>query len=222
MVRKGEWFIWISIDGTDGAGKTTISKKLHCHLQKLYPNKKFILFNEFSSFETGKAIKRIIRKEKFFKLNPITHYPLAETFMLAADLMCQFEAEIIGNKNRKQVYIISDRGPYSFLTYQLIRLKNSYPHGKWDKWVENILKPFNSPHLSILLVSDINEIKKRLIKRGDKQVSQNLQFIKRIQNAYIKLAKNDKNSFILKNKKNIPQKTIEDAARIVKQYLLDR
>ncbi|MBI5913189.1 deoxynucleoside kinase [Candidatus Azambacteria bacterium] len=222
MMGKESPFFWINIEGTDGVGKTTISRKLRDHLQELYPNEKFILFNEFSNFEIGKIIKRVIKKEKFFKLNSNTHYPLAETLMLVTDLMCQFEAEVFSRKSRKKVYIISDRGPHSFLTYQLIRLNDFYPQGKWKKWVEDILRPFGRPDLSIFLVSDIGEIKNRLIKRGDDRVLEDLQFITKIQSSYINLAKKDKKSFVLKNKNNALQRTVDDATQIVKQYLLGK
>lgn len=78
------------------------------------------------------------------------HYPFAETLLLCADFVYQFEQVLSKNIRRKRLFIISDRGLYSFLTYQLLRIRHQY-HASFNKVnSEKWMKYFsNSKPLSV-------------------------------------------------------------------------
>ncbi|MBD3360051.1 MAG: hypothetical protein GF365_05095 [Candidatus Buchananbacteria bacterium] len=59
-------FYWISIEGTDGVGKTSLIKKLKKTLKNKHKNLNIIIIDEFSNSEIGKIIKSIIKKKIFF------------------------------------------------------------------------------------------------------------------------------------------------------------
>lgn len=229
MIGKGEKkYFWVAIEGTDGVGKTFLSKKLYSYLRSHYKDKKFVLFSEFSDSKIGRLIKNEIRHKNFFQLGKNIHYPLAETLVLGADLFYQFEKRFLFIKNEKNkkdfVYIISDRGPQSFFTYQLLRIENQYKDADidlWRRWIKNILAPLKQPDLSICLVSNIKDIKQRLTGRGDKLTRSDLEFIKNIQEEYIKLFKseNEPSKIIVENNNNNFQKTVSYLINAVKKYI---
>jgi dTMP kinase len=195
-------FYWISIEGTDGVGKTSLIKKLKKTLKNKHKNLNIIIIDEFSNSEIGKIIKSIIKKKYFFKLSYKYNLPITETLVLASDFYYQIEKIININKNKTNFILITDRGPHSFLTYQLIRLKNIYTKQIWEKWLTNIFLPLKNPDIAICIYTDIIDIKKRIKKRGDNINQKDLIFIKKTQNLYIKMFKNKKNHYLLNNKQN--------------------
>ncbi|MDF1498128.1 MAG: hypothetical protein P1P85_02080 [Patescibacteria group bacterium] len=59
--------------------------------------------------------------------------------MLGTDFVYQFEDILHQNKNKNNLFIVSDRGPYSFLTYQLLRIKKQHQipcNFDLEKWIE--------------------------------------------------------------------------------------
>lgn len=82
--------------------------------------------------------------------------------------------------------IISDRGLYSFLTYQLLKIKSQYKPSiklKLERWIENIFKP-----IVILLTSPIKQIKQRIIERDGSINTQDFRFIKKAQEELSKIS----------------------------------
>ena len=117
-------YFWLSVEGTDAVGKTTLVKKIEAFLKK-QKKIKFAILKEFSNSKVGNLTKQIIDKERFFRLGKV-HYPFSETLLLCADFIYQFEKTLLKYSKKDKLFIVSDRGPYSFFTYQLLRIENSY------------------------------------------------------------------------------------------------
>jgi len=217
-------YFWFSIEGTDAVGKTKLLEEIKKFLQS-QKKIKFIVIKEFSNSSLGNLIKDIINKKKFFSLGDRFHYPFAETLLLCADFVYQFEQVLLKNTGRKKLFIISDRGLYSFLTYQLLRIKHQYRTSikvNPEMWIRGILKPINKPHFVILLTSPISQIKQRIIERDDSINGQELRFIKKAQKEYRKILKGNRQpSIILENRNrkfgNVKQKAIQKIKEILKK-----
>ena len=216
-------YFWLSIEGTDAVGKTILLEEI----EKFLRNQKkirFIVIKEFSSSSLGNFIKDIINKKKFFSLGDGFHYPFTETLLLCADFFYQFEQVLLKNTGRKKLFIISDRGLYSFLIYQSLRIKSQYQTSirvNPKEWIEEIFKPINKPHFVILLTSPINQIKQRIIERDGSINEQELRFIKKAQKEYRKILKgNHQPSIILENRngkfESVKQKAIQKIEEILK------
>lgn len=184
-------YFWLSMEGTDGAGKTTLIESIETFLS----NQKgidFAIIREFSNSPVGALIKNIISETKFFCLGNKFHYSFSETLLLCADFVYQFEHVLSKYSNRKKSFIISDRGPHSFLTYQILRIKHQYHIHNLnylEKWIKDIFRPLGSPDFVILLTSPIADIKKR-IKERDGAIKRNeLSFIQEVQKEYLKIFK---------------------------------
>lgn len=119
--------------------------------------------------------------------------------------------------------IISDRGLYSFLTYQLLKIKSQYKPSiklKLERWIENIFKPISKIHFVILLTSPIKQIKQRIIERDGSINTQDFRFIKKRRKSYRKFLKNNHQlSIILGNRndqfENVKQKVIQQIKEIL-------
>lgn len=199
---KNKKCYWISIEGTDGTGKTTLSKKLFNYLVKKYPQKKFIFLNEFSDSKLGNLVKSIIKSETFFSLGKGRHYPISETLVLLADIALQLEKNILRKNRKKDIHIVSDRGIATFLAYQALRLGKAYGENKiLMENLKRIVDLIGHPDISICLVSSMNFIKKRLKNKGDNISTKNLKFISDVQNEYISIFEKNKNKkhLILEN-----------------------
>jgi thymidylate kinase len=141
-------YFWLSIEGTDAVGKTTLIKKIEVFLKK-QKKIKFAILKEFSNSKVGNLIKQIINKERFFHLgNDRVHYPFSETLLLYADFIYQFEKILSKYSKKDKLFIVSDRGPYLFFTYQLLRIKDKYNvrHPNYlENWLRYIFLPFGMP-----------------------------------------------------------------------------
>jgi thymidylate kinase len=202
-------FFWICVEGIDATGKTTMSKQITKLLKQKYGHSyQIILLNEFSNYQTGKLIKRELNKKFFFCLGKSGHYPLAEILLLESDFILQLEI-IFSKKNNRKKIIISDRGPLTFFIYQKSRLSNKYINIKWDNWIKNNLSYIiGEPDLYIILDCDVEEIKRRILKR-DKRLLTNKEIIqiKQYQRQYKKFVNKFANKqnviFLDKRSKNI-------------------
>jgi len=219
-------YFWISIEGTDAAGKTSLLNEIEIFLKK-QKGMSFSILPEFSNSKIGNQITAIIKKKRFFCLGDTRHYPFAETLLLAADFIYQFEEVLSRYPKKHKLLIISDRGPYSFLTYQYLRIKqhSSCDLGNLKNWLNNIFLPIGFPNFVFLLISPIKDIKKR-IEKGEGVIlkKKDLLFIQRVQEEYLKVLKETPYSsyLILENQNGnfnlVKEKAIEVITKMTKQF----
>lgn len=199
-------YFWLSIEGTDCTGKTSLIKALNQGLSReLKLQNDFRTVQEFSNSRAGFLIKDIIKKNNFFSLGEKFSQSFAETLFLGADFVYQFEDILQKNRDKNNLFIISDRGPYSFLTYQLLRIKKQYRISSdscLEEWIKSIFQPIGFPHFVILLISPSKHIKKRITGRGIICEKNTFDFVKQTQKEYIRVLKSSKNQahLILENK----------------------
>jgi thymidylate kinase len=218
-------YFWLSVEGTDAVGKTTLVKKIEAFLKR-QKKIKFAILKEFSNSKVGNLIKQIIDKERFFRLGKV-HYPFSETLLLYTDFIYQFEQILLKYSEKDKLFIVSDRGPYSFFTYQFLRIKDiyniQYPNYLKD-WLRDIFLPLGMPNLTILLISPLQDIKKRIEKREGSITKKDLLFIDRVQKEYLKIS--ERISYppilVLENRNgnfsNIEKKTIKIIKEILKKF----
>lgn len=140
----------------------------------------FAIIKEFSNSKVGNLIKDIISNKKFFCLGNKFHYSFSETLLLCADFIYQFEEILSKYSDKKKLFIISDRGLHSFLTYQLLRIKQQYQIRNLnylEKWIKDIFQPLRSPDFVIPLTSSITNIEKRIKERDGIIKKKELSFI---------------------------------------------
>lgn len=207
----------MAIEGTDGVGKTSLTREITFSLKSPHIGKECILLDEFSSSPIGRALSKIIEEKTFFMLGDGEHYPISETLALCSDYI--FQVEKITREKRTKDYLVSDRGILSFLVYQGIRLRDSYGRSfKWNDWMNSVFAPIPKPDLTICITSPVDQIRRRLEKRGDAVTTNNLKTIVDFQKEFLKILRNqDSNSYMIVE--NLDGKLNEVSKLIVNKIL---
>lgn len=180
-MKKG---IFISLEGIDGSGKTTLAKNL-----KLYFEEKkhdILLTQEPGGTSLGKKLRSILHEEKNLTCD------LAEYLLFAADRAQHFEQIIIPELKQNKI-IISDRLNDSSLAYQ------GYGRGldiemikKTNKWAMQNIKP----DFVIYVKIDAQTALLRIGKRNEKLTSfekEKIDFWNKVIYGYEEIFKNKKN-----------------------------
>ncbi len=198
MFKRKSFFI--VFEGVEGCGKSYQSKKLHRNLKKkgIYS----ILTREPGGTKGGELIRKLIlddyfkkgksNKEKFGKYTDTLLYLAARN-------------EHIINKIKPSLYkkniVICDRFTDSTFAYQVYGKKVK------KKFIDSIHKFILQgikPNLTFILKVSSKSSKKRLKKRKTKNRYDNFSdnFYRKVQNSFLKIAKNKKNYFILDSSLN--------------------
>ena len=183
-----EKYLWVSVEGTDGVGKSTLIREIAQSLQSTQPHVRILVLNEFSRSPIGEVIQKIIDTHRFFILGNTPHR-VAETLVLCADYAYQIE-EIAQEHSDQRTLLISDRGPYSFLTYQKLRLEKAYSTRSPDEienWIRMLFLLIGYPYINILLTSPSDHIQQRLANREGAANEEELRFIMQVQETYAEM-----------------------------------
>ena len=182
--------LFVTFEGIEGSGKTYQSKKLFKSLVK--KKIQVVLTREPGGSKSAEEIRKIIltgSKNKFTKNTDTLLYLAARN----EHIVNKLKPEILKKKN-----IICDRYIDLTLAYQV------YGKGVNEKFVENIhkeilgnVKPDFTFVLTVNIKKAFERIKKRKIKNRYDKFS--LNFYKKVQNAFIKIAKKNKRKYLILN-----------------------
>jgi dTMP kinase len=147
---------WICIDGTEGAGKTTLARALGQESEAA-------MIAEFSRAPFGRALREAVSVSPHF----ISTSPLGQSLVFLGDFVELFEDEIAPELAVGRT-VITDRGFLSKFAYQQVVLERSMEPGTARELLVSILRGIPEPDLTILLSAPSEVIRERLIKRdGD-------------------------------------------------------
>lgn len=201
--RKGGYFI--SFEGVDGCGKSTQIGRLAKHLEAL--QQPFLLTREPGGTSLGEALRPILK-------NP--HYPIgneAELLLFAAS-RAQLVDEAIRPALKADKIVLSDRFTDSTLTYQGFARRGNL----------NFIHSLNAfasrglvPHATILLDMPPEMGLKRARARTnlaslglDRLEQEDLSFYEAVRQAYLELAKQERERFIIIQADQDPNQIEED------------
>ena len=182
--------MFISFEGVDGSGKSTQINLLKIEIER--NGFECVLLEEPGTTLVGLEIRKILKDyEKVGELSSIT-----ELFLFAASRSELVDKEIKPLLARREKVIIADRYIDSTLAYQ------GYGRGyDTDKinYINNIVTQGIKPDLTFVLKVSPKSAKLRLRKRKTKnrydKFSNN--FYKKVQNAFLKIAKLNKRKYIV-------------------------
>ena len=177
---------FITFEGIDGCGKTTQIELLSKYLNSA--REQNIIIRE----PGGTKISEQIRKILLDKNNNINSY--TETLLFLSS-RSQLINEVIKKNIKKHKFILCDRFTDSTLAYQ------GYGRGL-DVNLLDSLNDFATenikPDLTFILDITLSESNKRIQKRNiDRMEKSGLEFLDRVKVGYRKIAKNDKDRYIL-------------------------
>ena len=188
----------IVFEGVEGCGKSYQCKKLLSNLKK----KKFstILTREPGGTKSAELIRNLILKDYFNKSQKEKFDKYTDTLLYLAARNEHVKSKILPALNKKKI-VICDRFIDSTLAYQVYGKKVNYDFiNDIHKTILGNLKP----DLIFVLKVSSKVAKKRLKKRKTKNRYDNFSksFYDKAQKAFIKIAKNKKNYFILNSSNN--------------------
>lgn len=170
----------ITLEGIDGTGKTSIAGML----KKRLPDAVFT--REPTQSWIGRAVKRSINSDGD---------PLAELFLFVAD-HAEHIAKVIRPALGQRKVVISDRYSDSRYAYQGATLSDKFDDAV--AWVQGIHRGWSIvPDLTILFTIDPAVAVSRCGIRGDKTKFERLEFLKKVQDNFLRLAREEPHRFVI-------------------------
>ena len=193
--------MFISLEGSEGAGKSSLIESLIQSLKDA--NKEFVFSKEPGATEEGKSIRKILL-DKSIDLDPY-----AETFLLLAD-RSQHVKKIIYPAIDKGIHVLTDRYIDSTYAYQ------GAGRGINEDVLNYLFKMLNFPIPDLTIFLDIPVIEglERVQRRGemDRFEKEEITFFERIRESYLFRAKQEPERFFIIDARK-PQDEVHKLAR---------
>lgn len=167
--------LYIVFEGIDGSGKTTQAVMLYDYLTK--KNYDAVLVRE----PWVKAIKDFLYKHDLD--------PDAEAYLFAADRII-LQKEVILPALEAGKIVVSDRSVFASLAYQVAR-------GLPEDFIMAINRSIRLPDIVILLDLPLEEAIRRLKNRGETTRFEDPDFMRRVRERYLELAKEYNSLFVV-------------------------
>ena len=191
MLKKK--FFFIVFEGIEGTGKSYQINKLYNNLKRKKAS--VIKTREPGGSKTAEEIRNLIFSKNSKKFDRLTDF-----YLMNAARNEHVKKTLLVAKKKKKI-VISDRFTDSTYAYQVIGNKIDKKINLMNqKYVLNGLKP----NLTIILNANFNTIYSRIKKRKNNNKFDKLKmnFYKKAQNAYLSLAKKNKNYLVFDSSKN--------------------
>ena len=170
----------ITLEGIDGTGKSSITKLL----KKSFHESVFT--REPTQSWIGKAVKRSIGSDGD---------PLAELFLFVAD-HAEHIAKVIRPALSEGKIVFSDRYSDSRYAYQGVTLSDDFDDAV--AWVQGIHRGWTVvPDMTILFTIDPAVAVSRCGVRGEKTKFEKLEFLTKVENNFLRLAKEEPSRFVI-------------------------
>jgi len=189
--------VFISIEGIDGSGKTTHSKKLVKWLSK--HGVRSLYTREPTNGAVGRILKSIVKRRDVDSR--------VEALLFAADRLEHLNRIILPYLEKSYI-VVSDRYVYSSLAYQTVTTGER-------KWVREINKFARKPDLTLLLDVEPKVGLSRIRRHRTRFEEES--FLERVREEYLRLAEED-GLIVIDASKNIGE-VFHEVVRVVGEHL---
>ena len=203
--------MFISLEGSEGAGKSTLIDSLKKFFKK---NKiEFLFTREPGATKEGQILREILL-DKSIEIDPYT-----ETFLLVADRL-QHANKIVIPALAKDINVLSDRYIDSTYAYQ------GAGRGISQEYLDQIIEPLNlpMPELTIYLDLPVEEGLKRAKYRDelDRFEEEDIKFFERIRSFYLEQAKKNPNRFLIVDSRKDKEEVFEISKNLILNKLNEK
>ena len=192
----------ITLEGIDGTGKSSIAKMLKTRFPEA------VFTKEPTKSWIGKAVKKSIDSDT---------NPLAELFLFVAD-HAEHIAKVIRPSLEQGKTVISDRYSDSRYAYQGATLSNLFEDAV--DWVQSVHRGWTIvPDLTILFTIDPGIAVSRCGVRGNHTKFEKIEFLKKVQENFLKLAKNEPQRFVIIDAGRELEVVRREVERVIEKFL---
>jgi dTMP kinase len=156
---------WICIDGTEGAGKTTVTAGLADAIESRQ-------INEFSDAPFGSALREAVRSSPHY----ISGSPLGQSLVFLGDFVELYETKVAPALRDGSV-VFTDRGWLSKYAYQRTVLERSIQPDAAEELLAVTLGLVPRPDFTVLLSAPLPVLRDRLLRRDGHCDEQRMAFI---------------------------------------------
>jgi dTMP kinase len=157
---------WISVDGVDGVGKTTLAAALAAGLGAE-------LSSEFSDGFLGSALRDAVMRAP----NYVTSSRTAQSLAFIGDFFEVYETQVRAALEAGRS-VVSDRGWLSKYAYQLVTLVEEHGDRRARALLDASLGLMPRPHLTLYLTANEENIRQRLVRRDGVCDDDRMQFVR--------------------------------------------
>ena len=170
----------ITLEGIDGTGKSSVAKLLKKSFHEA------VFTHEPTQSWIGKAVKRSIESDGD---------PLSELFLFVAD-HAEHIAKVIRPALAEGKIVFSDRYSDSRYAYQGVTLSDDFDDAL--AWIQGIHRGWTVvPDMTILFTIDPAVAVSRCGVRGEKTKFEKLEFLKKVQDNFLRLAREEPRRFVI-------------------------
>ena len=200
----------ITLEGIDGAGKSTVVKKLREDPGLMKFNPVFTREPTLGTF-TGAAVEQAISSETD---------QLTELFLFTAD-HAEHLAKLVRPSLEMGKIVISDRYSDSRYAYQSVTLRSRIE--KPLKWIRSLHEGWTIvPDLTFLFVIEPEIAVERCGQRGEQTKFEKIDFLRGVQEIFLSLAAESPSRFVIVDA-NRPLKIVEtEVTEKLRKYLLEQ
>ncbi len=192
----------ITLEGIDGTGKSSIAKMLKTRFTEA------LFTREPTQSWIGRAVKKMIDSDGD---------PLAELFLFVAD-HAEHIAKVIKPALSAGKIVISDRYSDSRYAYQGVTLSDNFDDAV--AWVQGLHRGWTVvPNMTILFTVDPEIAVSRCGVRGEKTKFEKLEFLKKVQDNFLRLAKEEPRRFITVDAGNELEKVERETEMRIKEFI---
>ncbi|MDP9794172.1 thymidylate kinase [Catenuloplanes nepalensis] len=166
MSNRRDQPLWISVDGVDGVGKTTLASALAGELHA-------DLSSEFSDGFLGAALREAVTRAP----NYVTVSRTAQSLAFIGDFF-EVYATQVSTSLRAGRTVVSDRGWLSKYAYQLVTLTEEHGEERARTLLDASLGLMPRPHLTLYLTASEDNIRQRLTRRDGSCEDDRMQFVR--------------------------------------------
>ena len=159
--------VWVSIDGVEAAGKTTLADALRGRLPQAHD------IREFSNGVIGRFLARAVETDPHY----ISTSPVGQSLLFLSEFWERVDGEVAPALDAGTV-VIHDRGYLSKYAYQHAVMEQSLGEGA-QALLLGIFRHLRAPDVSVVLTAPEDVIKRRLIERDGACNAARLDFIRR-------------------------------------------
>jgi len=207
--------LFVSLEGGEGAGKSTLIKAIAKYMNALEPDTEVVVTREPGGGSIGAAVRQIVLNEQFHNLDP-----RAEALLFAAD-RAQHVAEVIRPAIDRGALVVCDRYIDSSIAYQ------GHARGLGAEQIEN-LSAWGSGHTlpDLTVVIDIDPhvgiARKTAQQETNRMENLDINFHHAVRQAFLDLAATDGKRYIVINGHQPIDYVIADVVGVVAARWLNR